>query len=136
VSHHFIERCVCRPNKRPFESQYEDLQQHYLRMRQKQMGESKRRRQGEAGTPLLDPDPAGARKSPRLDARGPGKAPQQADGMRDPGSAAPVSSDDGEGGRGMEMGDLQEFSRMLSMTTRRSKLEVSIHLSFLAVLSS
>jgi hypothetical protein len=63
---------VCRSNKRPFESQYEDLQQHYLRMRQKQMGESKRRR-GEAGTPLQDPDTPGARKAPRQEPGGQAK---------------------------------------------------------------
>jgi len=118
MSQHPDGGCVRRPNKRPFESQYEDLQQHYLRMRQKQMGESKRRR-GEAG---MDPDTPGARKTPRLGAQGPGQAAK----LGEPGSAAPISSDEGEGGGGMEAGDLQEFSRMLLMTTRRSKLEVGI----------
>jgi len=97
----FMEGLMCRSNKRPFESQYEDLQRHYLRMRQKQMGESKRRRV-DAGTPRRESEVT-------------------ADGVGDAGAATGVSSDDGEG---IEPGDLQEFSRMLSMTTKRSKLEV------------
>lgn len=116
----------CRGQRRPFDSQFEDLQQHYLQMRQQQIGGNKRRR--------LDSIPTG-----RSDDRVP-SGPMEIDGPQAEAGgtsdargllsvwASRVLAPAADSGHTVvgpaEPGGLREFSRMLSMS-RRSNFEVS-----------
>ena len=121
---------LCRRHRQHFESQFEDLQQHYLRMRQRQMGGVKRRRLDESSDADANADadadeasqaPAGSMPAVQAevgsasDTRGPpGQGWEASTVAAQPRQGAPSPT---------EPGGLQEFSRMLTMS-RRSKLEV------------
>lgn len=115
---------LCRRHKQHFESQFEDLQQHYLRMRQRQMGGIKRRKLNETSAEDIDEAsqaPAGSTPAVQAEA---GSASDTRGPSEEDWEARAVASQPRQGARGpAEPGGLQEFSRMLTMS-RRSKLEV------------
>ena len=123
---HLTSSLPCRARKRRFESQFEDLQHHYLRMRHKQLVDSKRPKLEEAAPGQLDAATAGSQLvgdgvTAGLD--GSGAAEQGDNGPEANGSG--LRSQETEAAVGpIDTGDLQEFSRMLSMFTHHSRLKV------------
>lgn len=110
----------CRVRKRRFESQFEDLQQHYLRMRQKQLVSAERSRSADPSKfPGVHENRAALDCAPsahlaNVEANAPAAVASNAARADGSGAVGPV-----------EMDDLQEFSRMLAMFTHTSKLRVS-----------
>ena len=123
---HLTPSLPCRARKRRFESQFEDLQHHYLRMRHKQLVDSKRPKLEGAATRRLEAASGGSElvgDGVKADLDGSGAAEQGGNGPDANGSG--LRSEGTEAAVGpIDTGDLQEFSRMLSMFTHHSRLKV------------